>query len=208
MVAQKYYISIIFCFCCFCLKAVEDKNFGQEVRKAVTRQMQTYPKSTLKDLYKNFFQDKFGPGHLIDDTVSAGKYLRYELDSYSDISGEIAEPTGWEGNFLRVNLSVIKTGIIPYDTFFDAFIRSIHNIRPVPVADWTKEWKEIENVISSMNLPLPDYEKDKKEINDRLEQGIYVGHHSKIFEETYTPHYRIISKSIFKEELEPLLNKK
>lgn len=167
--------------------------------------MQGYPKSTLKDLYKNFFQDKFGPGHIVSDTTAAGNYLRREMASYTETEGEIAEPTGWEGNFYRVNLSVIKNGQIPYQTFFDAFIRSVNGIRPVTVAEWQKEWNRIEGIIRSMNLSLPDYENDRKEIDDRLERGEYVGHHSKAFEDSYSPHYRIISKEIFEQELQPLI---
>ena len=116
----------------------EELTFDKAVRSAVERQMQGYPKSTLKDLYKNFFQDKFGPGHIVSDTTAAGNYLRREMASYTETEGEIAEPTGWEGNFYRVNLSVIKNGQIPYQTFFDAFIRSVNGIRPVTVAEWQK----------------------------------------------------------------------
>lgn len=190
---------------CTSLQAVEKDVFNKAVRNAVARQMKAYPKSTLKDLYKNFFQDKFGPGHIISDTASAGNYLRRELASYSEIEGEIAEPTGWEGNFYRVNLSVIKEGKIPYQTYFDAFIRSVQGIQPVAVSDWQKEWRAIELIIRSMNLSLPGYADDRKEIEERLERGEYVGHHSKVFEETYSPHYRIISKQIFEKELQPML---
>ena len=52
------------------------------------------------------------------------------------IEGAAAEPTGWEGNFYRVNLSVIKKGQIPYAVFFDAFVRSVNGIRPITVAAW------------------------------------------------------------------------
>lgn len=187
------------------LQAVEKDVFNEAVRNAVVRQMKAYPKSTLKDLYKNFFQDKFGPGHIISDTTSAGNYLRRELASYSEIEGDIAEPTGWEGNFYRVNLSVIKEGKIPYQTYFDAFIRSVQGIQPVAVSDWKKEWRAIELIIRSMNLSLPGYADDRKEIEERLGRGEYVGHHSKVFEETYSPHYRIISKQIFEKELQPML---
>ena len=203
----KYPFLIILLLLCMSLPAAGKKDFDSAVREAVTRQMQTYPKSTLKDLYKNFFQDKFGPGHIISDTTAAGNYLRREMSSYSEIEGAIAEPTGWEGNFLRVNLSVIKTGQILYATYFDAFIRSVQGIRPITVATWQNEWSQIEAVICAMNLGLPDYEADKKEIEERFTRGEYVGHHSKAFEEAYTPHYRIISKPIFEKELQPLLDK-
>lgn len=204
---RKNQILYLFLLICLTVQGADKKEFEQAVRSAVERQMQRYPKSTLKDLYKNFFQDKFGPGHLIGDTAAAGNYLRKELASYTVVSGEVAEPTGWEGNFLRVNLSVIKTGQIPYPVFFDAFVRSVNGISPMPVSEWQKEWEQIEAVIRSMKLSLPDYEADRKEIDDRLNKGEYVGHHSRVFEDTYTPHYRIIRKDIFENELKPLLSR-
>ena len=79
-------------------------NFEDAVKASVNRQLEIYPKSTLKDLYKHFFQDKFGPGHIVKDTTSSGKYLRLELSQMTKTSGGIAEPTGWEGNFVRLNL--------------------------------------------------------------------------------------------------------
>lgn len=190
---------------CLDMSAAGKEGFEEAVRLAVTRQMETYPKSTLKDLYKNFFQDKFGPGHIIGDTAGAGNYLRRELASYTKTEGALAEPTGWEGNFLRVNLSVIKNNQVPYDVFFDAFVRSVNGIRPITVAEWQKEWHQIEGIIHSMNLSLPDYESDKVEIENRLSKGEYVGHHSKLFEDSYSPHYRIISREIFEKEILPLL---
>jgi len=202
---RKYSFLTLFFLFCLCLSATEKRDFEEAVRVAVSRQMQKYPKSTLKDLYKNFFQDKFGPGHIIGDTASAGNYLRRELASYTECTGDIAEPTGWEGNFLRVNLSVIKNGQIPYATFFDAFVRSVNGIRPVTVDQWQKEWLRIEAIVRSMDLALPGYEADRKEIEERLDRGEFVGHHSKVFEDSYSPHYRIVSKDIFEKELKPLL---
>lgn len=202
---RTYSFLTLFLLLCFSLPAAGKKDFEIAVRAAVSRQMQAYPESTLKDLYKNFFQDKFGPGHIISDTTAAGNYLRRELASYTECTGDVAEPTGWEGNFLRVNLSVIKNGQIPYPVFFDAFVRSVNGIRPVTVAEWQKEWLQIEAIIRTMEPDLPGYEADRKEIEERLEAGEYVGHHSKAFEAAYSPHYRIISRDIFEKELKPLL---
>jgi len=206
---------------CISLAAAGKRGFSSAVREAVNRQMQAYPKSTLADLYKNFFQDKFGPGHIIADTTSAGNYLRREMASYALaeeaasqaarivygplIKGAAAEPTGWEGQFFRVNLSVVKSGRIPYDVFFDAFVRSVNGIRPIAVADWHKEWNKIEKIIRSMNLHLPEYDADKQAIEDRLNRGEYVGEHSEAFIKAYDPHYRIVSRTIFEKELKSYL---
>ena len=178
------------------------------IRTAVANQMSVYPQSTLKDLYKNFFQDRFGPGHLIPDTAAAGNYLRYELSSFDNMSGAYYEPTGWEGCFYRVNLSVIKENLVPYDVYLDAFVRSVNQIVPPSVAQWKAEWLAIDAIIQTMNLSLPDYEKDRQEIIELLDRGEYVMHHSQQFEQHYDPHYRIIEKNIFEKEIKPYLDGK
>ena len=58
----------------------------------------------------------------------------------------------------------------------------MNSVRPITVVDWQKEWQRIESIIRSMELSLPDYDADCKEIEDRLDRGAYVGHHSKVFE--------------------------
>ena len=52
-----------------------------------------------------------------------------------------------------------------------------------------------------MDLALPGYEADRKEIEERLGRGEFVGHHSKVFEDSYSPHYRIVSKDIFEKRI-------
>ena len=185
---------------------IKNNDFETKVREAITYQMKVYPKSTLKDIYKNFFQDRFGPGHLINDTIAAEQYLLYEMNSYTTSSGEMAEPIGWEHNFYRVNLSALKDSLIPCDLLLTAFIRSANGVKPISLEEWRKEWTQIEDIIRTMSLSLLNYEKDHKETNRQLTEGKYVGHHSQEFREAYSPHYRIISKQIFEEELLPLLD--
>jgi hypothetical protein len=175
------------------------------VRLAVENHLKAYPKSALQDLYKNFFQDYFGPGHIVSDTASAGAYLDSELASYDNATGAYYEPTGYKGNFYRVNLSVIKEGIISRKVFFDAFIRSVSNIQSITIEEWKKEWTQIDSVIQTMNLSLANYTQDRENIFALLEQGKYVMHHSELFSKEYDPHYRIIERKIFLEEILPLL---
>ena len=178
---------------------------NERIRIAVENQLSIYPKSTLQDLYKNFFQDYFGPGHIVSDTTSAGSYLDRELASFEHAGGAFYEPTGYNENFYRVNLSVIKEGLISRDVFFDAFIRSVSSIQIITHDEWKKEWKKIESVIQTMNLPLDNYEQDKENLFSLLEQGKYVVHHSEPFSIEYDPHYRIIGREIFMKEILPLL---
>ena len=176
-----------------------------KIKAAVERQLRDYPKSTLQDLYKSFFQDRFGPGHLVSDTSAAGNYLRYELNNSENFHERYYEPTGYENNYYRVNLSVIKENKISYQKYFDAFLRSVEKIDLDAISEWKEEWSEIESVIISMNLDLENFEEDLEMIHSVLEQGKYAVHHSEIYNSEYHPHYRIIEKKIFEEEILPLI---
>ena len=179
----------------------------EKIRQSVERQLELYPESTLRDLYKNFFQDRFGPGHIIADNTAADRYLRYELNTAEGFEGLDYEPTGYEGRFYRVNLGVIANGRVPYDKYFDAFVRSVNGITPISIDEWSKEWHEIDSVIVSMGLQLEDFSADRAEIKALIEGGDYVMHHSQRFNDHYQPHYRIIERTIFENEILPLLNK-
>ena len=179
------------------------------VRAAVERQMHEYPASTLRDLYKSFFQDRFGPGHIVSDTTAAGNYLRRELAQAAETGGYAGcyyEPAGCGEQFCRVSLAVIAEGLVPYDRYFDAFIRSVREIEPVEVSAWREEWQQIEATIDAMTLDLPDYAADRAAIRRLLDEGGYASHHSRAYNEHSRPHYRLIRKDIFESELRPLID--
>lgn len=181
----------------------------QKIRAAIERQLADYPQMELQDLYKSFFQDRFGPGHIIADTTSAGNYLRREMATAKRFEGAYYEPTGYEGNLLRVNLRVLHEGLIDYDTFFSAFVRSVNSIKPYTVKKWKKEWRLIRQVIGDMKLEsLPHFAEQERQINAVLEKGEYQIDHSDTYGEVYDPHYRIVERRIFERELLPLIEKR
>lgn len=185
-----------------CSQAAVNK---RQVRAAVTQQMQQYPASTLQDIYKNFFQDRFGPGHIVPDTARAGAYLRQELALVQDLDVPLYEACAERKTYYRVSLAAIKSGLVSYEVFFSAFIRSVTALPGVDVSDWAKEWASIEKIIRSMSLDLPNYEEDARAIEALLAQGYYAVHHSKAYNLHYQPHYRLIEKKIFEKEILPLL---
>jgi hypothetical protein len=198
---------LIFILFIISVSACGQRDRESSIKVAVEHQMELYPCSTLQDIYKNFFQDRFGPGHIISDTASAGEYLREELNSLISFSGVPYEPTGYMGNFYRVNLSVIKEGKVDYDTFFKTFIKSVSGFEPISVQEWKDEWGVINGVVYKMNLNLKHYSRDSLEIAHLLQEGKYVMHHSREFSEAYNPHYRIVRKEYFEKMLLPLINK-
>lgn len=43
----------------------------KQIRQFVCDELKYYPEAQLVDLYKNYFQDAYGSGHLITDTTTA-----------------------------------------------------------------------------------------------------------------------------------------
>jgi hypothetical protein len=78
-------------------------------------------------------------------------------------------------------------------------------VQPSEVEVWAKEWEQIEGIIAAMELPLLNYDADAAAIKEMLATGRYAVHHSRLYNEHYAPHYRIIAKDIFEKEILPLI---
>ncbi len=174
-----------------------DEEQNSKIEKAVINELKYYPEARLRDIYKNFFQDAFGPGHLIPDTTRAGNYLNYELQ-LPIVDTLTWQAIGPENDYYRINLELVKKGTLPRSVLLEAMVESAPLARNPDMETWKKEWKTAMVVLEKMNLQIPDFEKDKKEIEALFEQGEYVMHHSDFYNETYKRHYRIIHKSVFK----------
>ena len=198
---MKSLLLVLFLSCSFCL-------FGQSfdtlsIRASIERQMATYPQSTLQDIYKSFYQDRFGPGHMISDTASARSYLMRELSEMNDASTVYYEPTGSEGRFVRVYLSAVTDGFITADQLLNAFVRSANMVKE-PETDWTTEWKTIEGIITKYGIQVNGFEMDAP-LLDEASRNRQAVHHSRAYNAAYHPHYRIVERSVFEEELRPLI---
>lgn len=170
------------------------QNGNKEIRLAIGRQLQFYPESTLQDIYKSFFQDEYGPGHLLNDTVAARNYFERELSQMESGGNYRAEPCGTGKNFYRVPLDLVKDGLIPADTYFSAFMAGAAEFREPDIESWKENWGEILRTIEKMDLQLMNFEEDKGLLSELLTEGKAMVHHSQRYGEKYRPHYRIMTK--------------
>lgn len=169
-----------------------------------------YPKITLCDVYKSFYQDYFGPGHLIESKSQATKYIKEELKIVDKASVGlqtkcngfwVKKATGTEkcgalGRYVRVDLWKVKCGEININDYVKKLTQSV--AENVDNDGWVKEWNFILSVIQNYKVPIDNYENDLKLINSRIASGKYGMHHSQVFNECYHPHYRIIKSNLLK----------
>ena len=183
---------------------------AQDIQGIVTKQMQTYPKSRLLDIYKSCFQDYMGAEHLVSDKQRVKAYLDEELQTTSldDLMPWYFEPCGVNGQYVRVSIRTIKENLITEDMLFDAFIRSANSEKRPSVESWRDRWHEIIDTIDQMELNLPNYQHDRAFIDSILSVGKYAISHSPEYREAYRPHYRIVEKGIFENEIKPLIKSK
>ena len=180
---------------------------AQDIQGFVSRQMATYPKSRLLDIYKSCFQDFMGAEHLVSDRQRVKAYLDEELytTSLDDLMPWYYEPCGVEGRYVRVSIRTIKENLLSEDLLLDAFVRSANTSERPSVASWRDKWHEIMGTIDQMGLCLPQYQQDREFIDSILSVGKYAISHSPEYREAYRPHYRIVERVIFEQEIKPLL---
>jgi hypothetical protein len=104
-----------------------------------------------------------------------------------------------------VNLLTVFQGFISADTLLDAFIRSANSSNRPTVEQWIEQWHLMLSEIDSMELQLPNYQEDKQFIEDVLNERRYAISHSPEYRNAYSPHYRIIRRDIFEQDIKPLL---
>ncbi len=169
----------------------------KQIVEFIDNELKYYPEAHLADLYKNYFQDAYGPGHIIEDKTQAGKYLDWELQQTDWIDTLSYQALGVNHDYYRINLMLVKDGTIPRDTLLLAMVESAGLARKPDIESWKVEWNEVLAVIKKMKPNLPGMEADEKLINQVFSEGDVVMHHSKHYEETYRPHYRIIHRTVF-----------
>ena len=165
--------------------------------QALDNFVNNYPKAQIVDLYKTFFQDNFGPGHLLEDSVAAYKYFLYELQDKGIWGGPTYEYTGEGKNFIRLNMDLIRKEVIPADVFFRSFMNSVGRVESPSEEYWISEWLKIDSLVKAKNYHFVNEDNDRDFIKRKLEERNFPIHHSDNFNENYNFHYRIISLQEF-----------
>ena len=188
-----------------CLVGCATNTENKRIEQAVNNLIGKYPEATLQDVYKSFYQERFGPGHMIPNVENARNYLMSEMEQASENSGAYYEPTGSEGKYIRVYLNAVADGKISAEQLLDAFVESANNVEPRS-DKWADQWTNIVKVIEEKQLPVKMDDELKQWLKECSEQEEAV-HHSEAYNQVYRPHYRIVELNIFEQQLKRYLVK-
>lgn len=173
--------------------------------EAVDYLVRNYPQAQLVDIYKSFYQDNFGPGHILGDSVAAKRYFLSELADTTKWGGPEYEFTGEGKNFVRLNMNFVKKEIIPADEYFEAFQNSLGRVEKPTDEYWISEWNQIDSIILQKEYHFINEENDRAFITEKISSRNFPIHHSDNFNNNYNFHYRIISLPEFEKLKEKYL---
>lgn len=197
----QFAISLLICFCSC------KNNKEESIENYIRTFFQQYPEATLQDIYKGSFQDVFGPAHILTNKEAVKNYIIRELNTATRLEGPSYETCGWQGNFYRVNLSVIANGKLSADELADALMESAQGIDTTLTQMFINDWQNMHEKVRTIMPALKGFTEDSLFLDSLLKKGHYVVHHSQEFNEHYQPHYRIIRKDIFEENILPKIKK-
>lgn len=205
---------LVFVFILFVgkISGQQENEFNYQTYKSVIDEiLSIYPNSQLIDIYKYFFQSRFGPEHLISDSLAAFFILKEELNneeikSFKQIPDSflvvVLKP---EMKYVRVDLSLVKDRIIPLNLFFSAFYQSAAKIDSTELVKWKKDWNELSIQLAKLKTKIKNFDEDLQKIQNAFRKRKFVFSHSTEYKKLYNPHYRLIEIQIFKNFLLPYL---
>ena len=200
------------------LLAVINTGYGAErssresfpsLNEAVAYHIANYQEGRLIDIYKSFFQDRFGPGHLKTHVAGTKAGIDYELKQIAEsgAGGPDYEPAGLGDNFVRVNIGAIYDGRIPEEEYLEAFMESLEKIENPDEKEWELQWSDIENIINEKGVEFKNQNEDLDAIHKVIANKSYRMDHSKDYNKAYNFHYRIIYKPVFEKKLKRYLQR-
>ena len=174
----------------------EEKMINKELDKLaegiediLLKHYQKYPQMELNDFIKLIYQNSFGPRHMHNPSKEdVLKYLDEEIKVVTNET-EIIEDIG--NGYVRVYLSK-ETNI---EKLSNDFLNSMNEdtYTETNIRIFYRKLNILIKLIKKGSIKLPKKESINL-VNEYLSNGINPVRHTKIYNELYKPHYRVIRK--------------
>ena len=150
---------------------------------------QKYPQMELNDFIKLIYQNSFGPRHMHNPSKEdVLKYLDEEIKVVTNET-EIIEDIG--NGYVRVYLSKETNIEKMSNDFLNSMIEDTYTETNIRV--FYRKLNILTKLIKKGSIKLPKKESINL-VNEYLSNGINPVRHTKIYNELYKPHYRVIRK--------------
>lgn len=174
----------------------EEKKINKELDKLaegiediLLEHYQKYPQMELNDFIKLIYQNSFGPRHMHNPSKEdVLKYLDEEIKVVTNET-EIIEDIG--NGYVRVYLSKETNIEKMSNDFLNSMIEDTYTETNIRI--FYRKLNILIKLIKKGSIKLPKKESINL-VNEYLSNGINPVRHTKIYNELYKPHYRVIRK--------------
>ena len=174
----------------------EEKKINKELDKLaegiediLLEHYQKYPQMELNDFIKLIYQNSFGPRHMHNPSKEdVLKYLDEEIKVVTNET-EIIEDIG--NGYVRVYLSKETNMEKISNNFFNSMAEDTYTETNIRI--FYRKINVLTKLIKKGSIKLPKKESINL-VNEYLSNGINPVRHTKIYNELYKPHYRVIRK--------------
>lgn len=151
------------------------------------------PGLEVEDLFKFLYKSYFGCEHLAADYDYALERIYREVDLAG--SERVSDIEDLDGDFCRVNLSVLDRGLAP-ETLCKIFLLSADKQEDGPLK-LAKALVELPTLAREGRIPF-SHEEVQRGIEEWKAKGLGPIHHSQAYRDLYHPSYRVIKKAYAK----------
>ncbi|MBI9031817.1 hypothetical protein JEZ13_07455 [bacterium] len=152
----------------------------------IEQELSHFPKATMTDIYKLFYQNCCGSGHFISDLTYVKDNIKAEITTINPNAFNYPDyDISYIFQIKRISLYSIMVGKYDLNFIADKFWELSLTPLKLTSDQWIKEWKEISRLIKEIKPYIFD-----DLVSKDFDQASSL-HHSDIYRINYNPHYRI-----------------
>jgi hypothetical protein len=184
--------TLVLFFCLFLNSKAQEAGNILMMKEILQKEIQKHPEMEIQDIYKFIHQAAMGSEHAVKDTTAVREWMKNEIAGLKfDRSENLIDTISPGGKIVRINLRpYLKAG---YDTekLLNAFIKTANEFKGSTII-LEKYIQVVFELVKDGRINFPEGEV-RKFFNDLKIKNYPAVHHSKKYEEKYSPAYRVIS---------------
>ncbi len=161
------------------------------IKDIILKEIIKYPAMETRDIYKFIHQAAMGSEHAVKDTAAVRKWMENEIANLDwNHTEALIDTLSHDGNIVRVNLRpYLKDGYDP-EKLLKAFINTANEYKSNK-GTLEKYIEIVLEMIDNGEIIFPAVEAKKYFVEQKL-KGFPAVHHSKKYEDLYSPAYRVV----------------
>lgn len=173
-----------------------ERDWIADTLTALDTHLATHPAAEAEDIYKLLHQAVTGPGHAVNDPMSARRWLDREIAGLAPtgIDEPLCEPIGGEPAMVRIHLRpFVARGLDPVG-LADAFVASAAGPPPDPARLDAAVQRTADHLRDSGDTDRADALLTLR--TELAARGFPATHHSSAFRAAYAPAYRVVRRGL------------